>query len=193
MSNVGRIMLVLAIGASAGCRDRQSAALPQRYELGRTATTAAIAALDIDAAPDGAGLPQGTGTPSEGAAIYAAKCASCHGAKGEGQPPVYPQLVGRDSADEGFQFARDGRRVRTIGNYWPYATSVFDYIRRTMPQMSPGSLTNTEVYALTAYLLAANDVIPLTTRLDSASLVAVKMPYADRFVRDDRKGSSVVK
>ena len=83
--------------------------------------------------------------------------------------------------------------MRTIGNYWPYATTVFDYVRRAMPHTQPGSLTNDEVYALTAYLLAANQVIPMNSTLDAATLRAVKMPYVDRFVRDDRRGGHEVR
>jgi hypothetical protein len=108
-------------------------------------------------------------------------------------PPSYPALVGRDPKAENFAFATNDKLVRTIGNYWPYATTVFDYVRRAMPHTQPGSLSNDEVYALTAYLLAANQVIPMTSTLDAASLRAVKMPYESRFVRDDRRGGHEVR
>jgi cytochrome c len=185
--------MAFAIIAGCGARDTPPAQPSHHYALGSPATTADITARDVDAGPDGAGLPRGSGTVVEGTAIYAAQCASCHGERGEGKPPLYPRLVGRDSIAEGFPFGTDPRLVKTIGNYWPYATTVFDYVRRAMPQMTPGSLTDDQVYAVTAFLLAANRVIPMTATLDSASLVAVKMPYADRFVRDDRRGGKEVK
>jgi len=108
-------------------------------------------------------------------------------------PPAFPALVGRDPKGEGFPFASDWRITRTIGNYWPEATTIFDYVRRAMPHSAPGSLTNDEVYALTAFLLAANQVISRDAALDSASLMQVKMPYHDKFVRDNRRGGNEVK
>jgi S-disulfanyl-L-cysteine oxidoreductase SoxD len=164
---------------------------PQRYQLGQPASAAAIAARDVDVAPDGAGLPPGKGSAGEGAQVYAQKCASCHGSRGEGMPPAYPRLIGRDTAAENFVFGQRAGLTRTIGNYWPNATTVFDYVRRAMPQTAPGSLTNEEVYSLTGYLLAMNNVVPMNVVLDSASLSAVRMPYANRFVRDDRRGNKV--
>ena len=164
-----------------------------RYGLGRTASSAEVAALDIDVAPDGHGLPPGRGTAAQGASLFAQKCASCHGAQGQGMPPAFPALVGRDPKGEGFPFASDWRITRTIGNYWPEATTIFDYVRRAMPHTAPGSLTNDEVYALTAFLLAANQVISSDAALDSASLSHVKMPYHNKFVRDNRRGGNEVK
>jgi S-disulfanyl-L-cysteine oxidoreductase SoxD len=167
---------------------------PKRtYGLGAPAAPAEVAARDVDVGPDGAGLPPGHGTPNEGQVIYAQQCASCHGERGEGKPPLYPRLVGRDSIAEGFRFAQDERLPKTIGNYWPFATTVFDYVRRAMPLNAPGSLTNDQVYAVTAYLLSANQIIPAATTLDSARLVAVRMPYLDRFVKDDRRGGREVR
>jgi cytochrome c len=168
---------------------------PERFAVGRAATGAEVAAWDIDISPNGAGLPQGRGTVAEGAQVYLSKCAMCHGATGaEGQsgpPPVgqpaAPRLVGRDSGD-GFGFGKDPKLVKTVGNYWPYATTVFDYVRRTMPLNAPGTLTNSEVYAVVAYLLAENQVIDKTAVMDSLTLPAVKMPAHDKFVVDDRKG-----
>lgn len=164
-----------------------------RYALGRAATAAEIAARDIDVGPDGAGLPAGSGTATAGAALFQQKCAMCHGAKGQGMPPAFPQLVGRDAKAEGFKFWTDPKLAHTIGNYWPHATTIFDYVRRAMPFTQPGSLTNDEIYSLTAFLLASNEVIPMTATLDSASLMQVKMPYRDRFVPDNRRGGSDVK
>jgi mono/diheme cytochrome c family protein len=165
------------------------AAEPTRhYGLGHAASPQEIAARDVDVGPDGEGLPPGSGTAAQGGVIYAQKCASCHGAKGEGIAPAYPALVGRDPRTENFAFSADWKAPKTIGNYWPYATTVFDYVRRAMPQATPGSLTDDEVYSVTAWLLVVNNVIPAETVLDAKSLVAVKMPYASRFVRDIRRG-----
>ena len=177
----------------AACRARDSDTPTRRYGVGRAATAAEVASMDVDAAPDGAGLPAGSGGVARGEVVYAARCASCHGARGEGTPPAYPRLVGRDPIAEGFPFARDARLERSIGNYWPYATTVFDYVRRAMPPEAPGSLADNDVYAVTAWLLAANGVIPTSATLDSASLVGVVMPYHDRFVPDDRAGGRVVR
>ncbi len=202
------LLVGTAILALVGCKEpprQEPAAAPSespqtdapsregpRYGVGRPATPAEIAAVDIDVGPDGAGLPPGRGTAAQGAELFKQKCSMCHGQKGEGIGPVYPALIGRDPR-QGFPFARDWKIVRTIGNYWPYATTVFDYVRRAMPYTAPGSLTSDEVYALTAHLLAENDVIPKDATLDSASLVAVKMPARDRFVPDDRRGGPEVK
>ncbi len=161
-------------------------ALPQRFGHGRAATAAEIAALDIDVSPDGTGLPLGQGTGAGGAAVYAAKCAACHGADGEGVQGVGDRLVGREPIDStGWN--------RTIGNYWPYATSVFDYIRRAMPFDRPGSLTDEEVYALTAYLLHLNEIIPADAVMNAQTLPQVRMPARGRFVLDDREGSTRVR
>ncbi|MDF2775134.1 MAG: cytochrome c class [Geminicoccaceae bacterium] len=159
---------------------------PARFEVGRPATPAEIAVWDVDVSPDGAGLPAGRGTPAEGAAVYAAKCASCHGMAGEGTP-AGPKLVGREPADS-ISIGRDPTLVKTDGNYWPYASTLFDYVRRSMPITAPGSLTNDEVYAVVAYLLAENGIIDRSAPMDSLTLAAVKMPARDRFVVDDRRG-----
>lgn len=179
----------------AGCSSNPSAGAEPvgHYALGRAATPAEITNWSTEIGPDGTELPPGSGTVAGGAAIFAAKCASCHGPKGEGMEPAYPALIGRDPKGENFVFDTDWRITRTIGNYWPYATTVFDYVRRAMPLTQPGSLSNDEVYSLTAYLLAANQVIPMNSTLDAAALRAVKMPYVDRFVRDDRRGGHEVR
>ena len=171
-------------------------ALPAHLEVGRAATPAEIAAWDVDVAPDGHGLPAGSGTPTRGAEGLAAKGAAGHGPGGEGQvgappagvPPA-PKLIGRDPR-AGFPFGQDPKLVKTVGNYWPYATTVFDYVRRTMPLTAPGSLTNDEVYAVVAFLLAQNEIIDKSAVIDSATLVAGKMPARDKFVPDDRKGGA---
>jgi S-disulfanyl-L-cysteine oxidoreductase SoxD len=165
----------------------------KRYAFGRTPTRAEVAAWNTDIGPHGRELPPGRGTAPQGAALYQAKCAMCHNTNGQGMPPVYPALIGRDPKAEGFHFASDPKLVKTIGNYWPYATTVFDYVRRAMPYNAPGSLSNDEVYALTAFLLAGNKVIPPDATLDAQALRRVKMPYADRFVLDDRRGGAEVR
>jgi len=161
---------------------------PQRFDLGRAASTAQVAAVDIDVAPSGAGLPAGSGTAAQGAPLYATNCASCHGANGEGKPPAYPQLIGGPKGT--FDFASDFKIPRTVGNYWPYATTLFDYIRRAMPLAAPGSLTPDKTYAVTAYLLSREGIIPDGTSLDAKSLAAIQMPARSHFVADDRRGST---
>ena len=156
---------------------------PVTFGIGRAATPAEIAALDIDVGPDGVGLPPGRGTAADGAPIYAARCASCHGKTGKEGPNDV--LVGRLPGDA-FPFAQDPRAPRTIGSYWPYATTVFDYIRRAMPPDKPGSLKDEEVYGLVAYLLSMNELIPADAVIDASSLPKVKMPARDHFVPDTR-------
>ena len=200
MRRLSMLALVVAVVVAACARDRApspatraDAAPARHYGLGRTATAAEVAARNIDVGPDGEGLPAGSGSAAQGADLFQKKCSMCHGPKGQGMAPVYPQLIGRDPKAESFTFASDFKLVKTIGNYWPHATTVFDYVRRAMPFLQPGSLTNDEVYALSAFLLASNQVIPMTATLDSASLVQVKMPYRDRFVADTRRGGRDVK
>ena len=156
---------------------------PERFGIGRPATPQEIAALDIDIMPDGTGLPPGRGTAVEGAAIYASKCAACHGKTGKEGPNDV--LVGREPR-EGFPFSEKPELRHTIGNYWPYATTVFDYVRRAMPPTAPGSLTDDEVYALTAFLLHANELIASDLVMDRSTLPGVKMPAREHFVPDAR-------
>lgn len=158
-----------------------------RYGIGGSADRRQLAAMDLDIGAEGAELPPGRGTVAQGAELYKAQCAMCHGQKGEGMEPAFPRLLGREPAAEGFKFATDPKLPHTIGNYWSHATTLFDYIRRAMPHTAPGSLTDDQVYALSAYLLAMDDVIPDDATLDAAALRAVKMPYADRYVPDDRR------
>jgi len=194
-------MLALLVATASCSRDRAApvaasgftGANARHYGLGRVATVDEIAARNIDVGPDGEGLPAGFGSVTQGAELFQKKCAMCHGPKGQGMPPAFPQLVGRDAKAEGFRFSADWKLAKTIGNYWPHATTVFDYVRRAMPLLQPGSLTNDEVYSLTAFLLASNQVIPMDATLDSAALMKVKMPYADKFVADNRRGGNEVK
>jgi len=176
--------------ATATGATRPVPARPARFGLGRAATPDEIRRLDIDVMPDGTGLPVGRGTAAAGAATYAAKCASCHGKAGEGA--AFDRLVATDAGD-GFAFGRDPSLVRAIGNYWPYATTLYDYTARSMPFAQPGSLTPDEVYGLVAFLLAENRIVPATAVMDQTTLPKVVMPARDRFVRDNRTGGKVVK
>ncbi len=142
--------------------------------LGRAATPAEIAGWDISIPPDGSGLPPGSGTAAVGAAVYASKCLSCHGDKGAGQPN--DRLVGGHGTLSG------PAPIRTVGSYWPYATTIFDYVRRSMPYQQPQSLTNDEVYALTAYLLHLNGIIAEGDVMNAHTLAGVKMPNRENFI-----------
>jgi S-disulfanyl-L-cysteine oxidoreductase SoxD len=142
--------------------------------LGVQASAEEIAGWDISIAPDGEGLPEGSGTVSAGADVYAAKCLACHGLEGRGQP--------NDALAGGHGTLSDPAPLRTIGSYWPYATTVFDYVRRAMPYLEPQSLTNDEAYAVTAYLLHVNGIIGEDEVMDAESLPSVEMPNRDNFV-----------
>ena len=161
--------------------------LPERFGFGTPASAEDIAAVDIDIKPDGKALPPGSGTVSEGEALYDAKCAVCHGIGGVGSPN---DRLAVHSPDEPFPDAsvvNNSFSRRSIGNYWPYATTVFDYIRRSMPMNLPGSLSDNEVYALTAYLLHLNHIVPADINLDAKSLATIEMPARNKFVPDDRQ------
>jgi mono/diheme cytochrome c family protein len=143
-------------------------------QLGRPATPAEIAGWDISIPPDGRGLPPGAGTPAEGALVYAQKCQVCHGEKGVGAPN--DRLVGGQGT------LASKAPVRTVGSYWPYATTVFDYVRRSMPFFQPHTLTDSEVYAVTAYLLSLNGIIREQDVMNAETLPRVKMPNRDNFI-----------
>jgi cytochrome c len=162
----------------------------QRFGIGRAASAEEIKRLDIDVRPDGKGLPEGKGTFAEGAKIYAAKCQSCHGANGQGGSA--DRLVDRESG-KNWDFATNPKLVKTVGNYWPYATTLYDYTNRAMPFAQPGTLTPDETYSLVAYILALNKIVPEDAVMDRATLPKVVMPSRDRFVMDNRKGGKVVK
>jgi cytochrome c len=169
---VAALVVVWAPAASA----QETAPRGPVFGFGRPATADDIRAIDIDVRPDGTGLPPGSGSALEGQPIFAQKCVACHGAAGEGG--VGPRLV------EPTPF-KPGVTVATVGNYWPYATTVWDYINRAMPFDRPGSLAPDEVYALTAYLLSANAIIAESDVMDAQSLPAVKMPNAAGFTSPD--------
>jgi cytochrome c len=147
------------------------------FGFGRAATPDEIKKIDIDVRPDGVGLPAGSGTAAQGRPIFAQKCAGCHGANGEGTP-AGPKLVDPTPF-------KTGTTTATVGNYWPYATTVWDYINRAMPFDKPGSLQADEVYALTAFLLAENKVIGEGEVMDARSLPQVKMPNVGNFTSPD--------
>ena len=151
---------------------------PLRYGFGRLASETDIKAWDIDINPNGMGLPLGRGTVQQGAAIYAIKCAACHGPTGTEGPK--DRLVGGQGS-----LATD-HPAKTIGSYWPYATTLYDYINRAMPLNAPQSLTPDDVYAIVAWLLHQNGIVPADMVIDAQTLPAVKMPNRAGFVADPR-------
>jgi S-disulfanyl-L-cysteine oxidoreductase SoxD len=170
-SPIPRIAL-LALLASAPLPTTASA--DGLYGLGRPATSEEIAGWNIDVAPDGVGLPEGHGSVGEGHVLFDDKCAACHGAHGEGKP--MDRLVG------GFGTVFDAKSQRTVGSYWPYATTLFDFVRRAMPFDAPQSLTPDQVYAVCAYVLYLNGLVPETAVLDPRTLPKVEMPNRSHFV-----------
>jgi cytochrome c len=150
-------------------------ALAESPNLGRVATPEEIASWDISIAPDGAGLPPGSGTSEQGEAVYAAKCLACHGENGAGKPN--DALAGGRGTLVG-----DQAPVKTVGSFWPYATTIFDYVRRAMPLNDSKSLTNDETYAIVAYLLQINGIIGRGEQIDASTLPAIRMPNRDGFV-----------
>jgi len=142
--------------------------------LGHVATPDEIAAWDISIGPDGSGLPAGSGTPRQGEAVFAAKCAACHGENGGGKPN--DRLVGGQGTLAG------DAPVKTIGSYWPYATTIFDCVRRAMPLNAPQSLNPDEVYAVSAYVLFLNGIVAQDATLDADTLAKIKMPNRGGFV-----------
>lgn len=152
---------------------------PDRFGFGTPAEAEAIARWDIDVGPQGEGLPPGEGSVQEGAEVWEESCARCHGPTGVEGP--YDVLVGAEPRDS-FPFGRRPELTSTIGNYWPYATTVFDYVRRSMPFDDPGSLSDDEVYAVTAWLLWRNDLIAEDAVMTAETLPAVEMPAKEHFV-----------
>lgn len=144
-------------------------------KFGKPISEADLALWSISVFPDGVGLPDGSGTPAQGAAIYAQKCASCHGDKGEGG--VSPRLFGGQGT-----LKAPAQEVLTVGSYWPYATMVFDFVRRAMPWNAPKSLTNDEVYASVAYILSLNGLMKDGDVLNKDTIMKVQMPNRDGFI-----------
>jgi mono/diheme cytochrome c family protein len=164
---LGRFAAVFMLGLSA------TVAFAQAPNLGRPVSPAEMAAWDINILPDGSGLPPGSGTPAEGARIYTAKCSACHGPEGKGGASA--RLVGGEPV-------KSMNSEKTIANFWPFATTLFDYIRRAMPWQQPRSLTNEEVYALTAYILNLNNLIGERDAMNAQTLPKVRMPNRDGFI-----------
>jgi len=151
------------------------------YGFGEPASEAQIAAIDIDAMPDGRGLPPGSGTYEQGEEVYMAKCAACHGEDLQGvlETGGAALIGGRGSLDS-------GQPIKTVESYWPYATTLFDYVKRAMPFDSPGSLGDDEVYAVSAFILAKGDIIDRDQVMNAETLAEVEMPNRDGFVPDPR-------
>jgi mono/diheme cytochrome c family protein len=163
-SGIGSVFVVLAV----------STALAQAPGLGKPISEADVAAWDISILPDGTGLPPGSGTPEQGSTVFAAKCAVCHGENGKGGSAA--ALVGGEPLTSGIE------TTKTVANFWPYATTIFDFTRRAMPWPRPRTLTNEEVYALTAFILAQNRIIGGTDVMNAQTLPKVRMPNRDGFI-----------
>ena len=146
----------------------------EKVRLGTPVSETQLADFDQIIDADGSGLPAGSGTASQGESIYNAKCQACHGASGEGLSAA-TRLAGGSLHDE-------GAPVRTIGSYWPYATTIFDFVRRAMPADAPKSLSDLEVYQLTAYLLYMNGIIEKDFQVDKNNLARINMPNAEGFI-----------
>jgi cytochrome c len=150
-------------------------ALAETPRFGQPIAPPDIAPWDISIGPDGVGLPPGRGTGKEGEAVYAVQCHACHGEKGAGRP--------NDALVGGIGSLAPGKTpIKTVGSYWPYATTLFDYVRRAMPFPESKSLTNDEVYAVSAYILNLNGILGSDDVLDAQSLPKVRMPNRDGFI-----------
>ena len=163
---------LLAAGAIAAALPSQALA----YDFGRPATPDEIKLWDIDVRPDGKGLPEGSGTVAQGKQVFADNCAACPGDNGQGG--IKDRLVGGQGT-----LATD-KPIKTVGSFWPYATTLFDYIHRAMPYPTPGSLSNNDTYAVVAYILGLNEILPADGKVDRASLPNIKMPNRDGFIPD---------
>jgi cytochrome c len=170
--------LHIAILAAVALTCATSAQAQSPYGIGRPATPAEIAGWNIDIDREGHNLPPGNGTVSYGQEVFDQQCASCHGAKGEGG--IGDRLAGGQGT------LATPNPVRTVGSYWPYAPTLFDYIRRAMPQNAPQSLSNDDVYAVSAYVFYLNGLLPADATLDASTLGAIKMPNRGMFVGDTR-------
>ena len=168
-----RKKLTMRVARTLGMSVASAAHAPR---LGQPIAPNDLAPWDISIGPDGSGLPPGSGTPAQGATVYAERgCALCHGEKGSGGPSG--PLVGGGPLN-----STERDPVKLIGNYWPYATTIFDYTRRAMPWPQPKTLTDNEVYALTAYILALNKIIGENDVMNEETLPKVRMPNRDGFI-----------
>lgn len=190
VSAVAAVLAACAPGSpeAAGYDNEAMAALPAGapalFGFGTGASEDRIALWDIDVKPDGEGLPSGRGSVEEGRRIYELSCMQCHGRTGTEGPNDRLATTGQwDQWPPG----------RSVGAYWPYATTLFDYTRRAMPQLTPGTLSNDELYAVVAYVLHLNGLLPGHAVLDAESLSAIEMPARDRFVPDDRTGGPKIR
>lgn len=156
------------------CLSGTVSAAPEGPHLGKPLTSTDLEGLDIHVFPDGTGLPEGSGNSETGARLYEGLCATCHGPQGMGGSAG--ELVGRSPLN-------GPHPDQSVGNYWPYATTLFDFIRRSMPLNAPRSLSADQVYALTAYILEINGLIAKGTVLDKKTLPAIQMPNRDGFIR----------
>ena len=172
-------LVVAAAAALSACAAQPTSAPVKAPAFGSPVSAAEIARWDISIPPSGAGLPAGSGTAKQGEAVYVAQCQACHGPKGVGKPA--DPLVG------GIGSLATGNPLRTVGSYWPYATTLFDYTRRAMPTTNPLSLTNDEVYAVTAYVLYLNGIIGESAEMNAQTLPQVRMPNRDGFIDMSRK------
>lgn len=180
------VPVAAAVVALVGCAatSQASTSASERYGIGRSPTVEELRGWDIDVRADGVGLPPGSGTVALGRAVYQARCAACHGAEGAGN--TAPALVG------GVGTLATTRPKRTVGSFWPYTSTVFDYVKRSMPWDKPQSLDANEVYAVTAYLLHANKLIAESAVMDAQSLPAVQMPNRGGFIQA-RQQENIVK
>jgi S-disulfanyl-L-cysteine oxidoreductase SoxD len=176
-----RARLVLVVAALVAQTFNPSSAAPAQapgFGLGHAPRAEDLKAIDIEVLPDGRGLPPGSGTAEAGRPVYAARCAACHGATGtEGPNDI---LVGGQGS------MKTARPLKTVGSYWPYATTLWDYINRAMPFAEPRSLSPDEVYAVTAYVLSLNGIVTDRQVLSQTTLPQVKMPNRTGFVPDNR-------
>src|SRR3984893_15095028 len=187
MSSLRKRSLLLGVGLMLAAGAIARAAEPGPFGYGQIATPAQIAGWDIDVrGEDGAGLPAGKGSVERGTEVFAEQCAACHGTFGEGEGR-FPKLVG------GKGTLRDDRPELTVGSYWPFAPTLFDYINRAMPMPAPHTLSSDDVYALTAYILNLNDLVPNEFVADRDSLPKVKMPNRDSFVWTDPRPDTMAK
>ena len=186
-----RPLLLLAVLSSAGaevCAQQASAPTPAQPlvadgakaplvpHLGQPADDGLVTRWNLSVYPDGRGLPAGQGNASEGRSIYQERCAKCHGSEGEGGSGG--TLAGRGALT-------DPEPDQTVGNYWPYATTLFDYIRRAMPMDAPATLSDNEIYAVSAYVLYLNRIVSLDERIDASSLPRIRMPNRNGFIGID--------
>jgi cytochrome c len=165
---------IAAIATLSACATQAPGGKPPAF--GAPVSAAEIARWDISIPPSGEGLPVGSGTAREGAPVYEQKCLVCHGVKGVGKPA--------DALAGGIGSLATKTPLRTVGSYWQYPTTLFDYVRRAMPITTPLTLSNAEVYALTAYILNLNGIIGENEPMNAQTLPRVKMPNRDGFVSD---------